>query len=43
MMGPTIDTNAKDGVKMLKEGGVPGKIDVKGMEALQAFKEREST
>ena len=38
MMGPNIDTNAKDGVEMLKEGGVPGKIAIKGMEALQAFK-----
>jgi hypothetical protein len=39
MMGPNIDTNAKDGVEMLKEGGVPGKIAMKGMEALQAFKD----
>ena len=39
MMGPDIETNAKDGVEMLKEGGVPGKVAMKGMEALQAFKD----
>ena len=39
MMGPNIETNAKDGVEMLKEGGVPGKIAMKGMEALQVFKD----